>query len=159
VFALAGLSVMALYSLVPAGPLRNRLKWVLAGLVTLVALARLHLGVDSLSGIVLGVLIGVSSAVTGFRYFAPSEVFPVTYRRGRSAHLDVGGARGEAIRKAVEDQLGLTVTEVRPVGLSGSAGSTPLRLQVKGRRRRTCSASSTRAPTCVRTGGTSSVVS
>jgi tRNA A-37 threonylcarbamoyl transferase component Bud32 len=105
---------------------------VVAVVVTLVALARLHLGVDSLTGVVVGVLIGVSFAVTAFRYFAPSELFPVTYRRGRTAYLDVGGARGEAIRKAVEDQLGLTVSEVRPVGLSESAGSTPLRLRVEG---------------------------
>ena len=130
--SLAGLSVIALYTLVPEGRLRNRLKWVVAVVVALVALARLHLGVDSPSAIVIGVLIGVSFAVTAFRFFAPSEVFPVTYRRGRTAHLDVGGARGEAIRKAVEDQLGLTVSEIQPVGLSGSAGSTPLRLRVEG---------------------------
>ena len=90
--ALAGLSVIALYTLVPEGRLRNRLKWVVAVVVTLVALARLHLGVDSPSAIVIAVLIGVSFAVTAFRFFAPSEVFPVTYRRGRTAHLDVGGA-------------------------------------------------------------------
>ena len=36
--------------------------------------------------------------------------------RGKTAHLDVGGRRGEAIREAVEDQLGLTVLEVKPVG-------------------------------------------
>jgi tRNA A-37 threonylcarbamoyl transferase component Bud32 len=126
--SLAGLSVIALYTLVPEGQPRNRLKWVVAVVVTLVAFARLHLGVDSPSAIV----IGVSFTVTAFRYFAPSEVFPVTYRRGRAAHLDVGGARGEAIRKAVEDQLGLTVSEIEPVGLSGSAGSTPLRLRVQG---------------------------
>jgi tRNA A-37 threonylcarbamoyl transferase component Bud32/membrane-associated phospholipid phosphatase len=130
--SLAGLSVIAIYTLVPEGRLRNRLKWVVAVVVTLVALARLHLGVDSPIAILVGVLIGVGFSVTAFRYFAPSEVFPVTYRRGRAAHLDVGGARGEAIRKAVEEQLGLTVSDVRPVGLSGSAGSTPLRLEVQG---------------------------
>jgi membrane-associated phospholipid phosphatase/tRNA A-37 threonylcarbamoyl transferase component Bud32 len=130
--ALAGLSVVALYTLVPEGRHRNRLKWVVAVIVTLVALARLHLGVDSPSAIVIGVLIGVSFAVIGFRYFAPNDVFPVSYRRGRAAHLDVGGHRGEAIRKSVEDQLGLTVSEIQPVGLSGSAGSTPLRLRVDG---------------------------
>jgi tRNA A-37 threonylcarbamoyl transferase component Bud32/membrane-associated phospholipid phosphatase len=131
-FALAGLSVMALYSLAPAGWVRNRLKWALAVLVTLVALARLHLGVDPPSAIVVGVVVGVGFGVAAFRFFAPSEVYPVTYRRGRSAHLDVGGSRGEAIRRALSDQLGLTVTEIRPVGLSGSAGSTPLRLAVDG---------------------------
>ena len=130
--AVAGLSVVALYTLAPEGKPRNRLKWVVAVVVMLVALSRLHLGVDSPSAIAIGVLIGVGFALTGFRYFAPSELFPVTYRRGRAAHLDVGGARGEAIRKAAEDQLGLTVSEIRPVGLSGSAGSTPLRLRVEG---------------------------
>ena len=130
--ALTGWSVIALYTLVPEGRLRNRLKWVAAALVALVALARLHLGVDSPSDIVIAVLISVSLGVTAFRVFAPSEVFPVTYRRGRTAHLDVTGARGEAIRRAAEDQLCLTVSDVVPVGLSGSAGSTPLRLRVEG---------------------------
>ena len=59
----------------------------------------------------------------GFRLFAPSQVFPITYRR-RTAHLDVGGARGQAIRQALQDQLGLVVEEVEPFGLAGSAGST-----------------------------------
>jgi hypothetical protein len=54
----------------------------------------------------------------------------VAYRRGRTAHVDVTGRRGAAIRQAVQDQLGLTVGEVRPVGLESSAGSTPLRLTV-----------------------------
>ena len=42
------------------------------------------------------------------------------------------GRRGQAIRQAVRDQLGLTVTEIKPVGLESSAGSTPLRLRVEG---------------------------
>ena len=54
------------------------------------------------------------------------------YRRGRTAHVDVTGRRGAAIRQAVQDQLGLTVSEIRPVGLASSAGSTPLRLTVEG---------------------------
>jgi membrane-associated phospholipid phosphatase/tRNA A-37 threonylcarbamoyl transferase component Bud32 len=131
VLALTGTSVIALYTLVPAGRLRNRLKWVVAVLVTVVALARLHLGVDSPSDISIGVLIAVSVGVTAFRVFAPSELFPVTYRRGRTAHLDVTGARGDAIRRAAQDQLCMTVSDVEPVGLSGSAGSTPLRLRVQ----------------------------
>ena len=43
----------------------------------------------------------------------------------------MGGRRGEAIRDALADQLGLTVVEVKPFGLSGSAGLTPLRIQVE----------------------------
>jgi len=70
--------------------------------------------------------------MTAFRYFTPNEVFPVVYRRGRTAHVDVGGRRGEAIRTAVRDQLGLQVLEVEPFGLESSAGSTPLRLRVEG---------------------------
>jgi membrane-associated phospholipid phosphatase/tRNA A-37 threonylcarbamoyl transferase component Bud32 len=130
--ALSGYLVIALYTLAPEGRVRNRSKWLAAAIVLLVALARLHLGVDSPTDVVIAVLISVSVGVIGFRVFAPSEVFPVTYRRGRTAHLDVTGARGEAIRRAAADQLGLTVSDVQPVGLSGSAGSTPLQLRVEG---------------------------
>jgi hypothetical protein len=80
----------------------------------------------------LGAVIGVAVSVAAYRLLVPSEVFPVTYRRGRTAHLDVGGRRGEAIRHALADQLGLTVSEVEPFGLSGSAGSTPQRIKVAG---------------------------
>ena len=79
-----------------------------------------------------GVAFAVAIPVTAFRFFTPNEVFPVVYRRGRTAHVDVTGRRGEAIRQAVRDQLGLTVAEIKPVGLESSAGSTPLRLQVEG---------------------------
>jgi hypothetical protein len=46
--------------------------------------------------------------------------------------VDVSGRRGEAIRTAVHDQLGLNVLEITPVGLESSASSTPLRLRVEG---------------------------
>ena len=36
----------------------------------------------------------------------PNDVYPVRYKRGRPAHLDVTGARGEAIIRALQDQLG-----------------------------------------------------
>ena len=52
--------IIAIYTLVPEGRPRNRLKWVVAAAVVAVALARLYLGVDSPSAIVIGVLIGVS---------------------------------------------------------------------------------------------------
>ena len=78
--------------------------------------------------------VGISTAVlvNAFRFFTPNEAFPVTYRRGKTAHLDVGGRRGEAIRRAVQDQLGLTVLDIKPIGLAGSGGSTPLRITVAG---------------------------
>ena len=70
--------------------------------------------------------------LAAFRWFTPNEAFPVTYRRGKTAHLDVTGARGDAIRQAIADQLGLTVLEVKPIGLEASGGSTPLRLRIAG---------------------------
>ena len=127
----AGL-VTVLYTLVPEGRWRNLGKWLVVGLIILVALARMALGVDAPTDVLVGVGIGVALPLLLFRRFAPNEVYPVTYRRGRSAHLDVGGARGQAIRRALEDQLGLVVEEVEPFGLAGSAGSTPLRIKVKG---------------------------
>jgi tRNA A-37 threonylcarbamoyl transferase component Bud32 len=77
-------------------------------------------------------IIGVTIPLVAFRLLCPDEVFPVAYRRGRSAHLDVGGRRGEAIRRALQDQLGVIVDDVQPFALEGSAGSTPLRIKVKG---------------------------
>jgi membrane-associated phospholipid phosphatase/tRNA A-37 threonylcarbamoyl transferase component Bud32 len=129
---LAAILVTILYSLVPKGRWRQAGKWVATGLVTLLALARMYLGVDAPSDVLVGAAIGVTIPLLAFRWFTPNEVFPITYRRGRAAHLDVGGARGEAIRRALSDQLGLEIEEVKPVGLSGSAGSTPLRIKVAG---------------------------
>jgi tRNA A-37 threonylcarbamoyl transferase component Bud32/membrane-associated phospholipid phosphatase len=121
-----------LYTLVPEGRWRNLGKWVAAGLITLVALARIALGIDAPTDVLVGVGIGVTIPLLLFRRFTPNEAYPVAYRQGRSAHLDVGGARGEAIRRALADQLGLVAEEVKPFGLAGSAGSTPLRITVKG---------------------------
>ncbi|HEX6332300.1 MAG TPA: phosphatase PAP2 family protein [Actinomycetota bacterium] len=116
------------YALVPAGRPRFKAKAAAAIVVGTVALARSYLGVDHLSDQVLGVLIGVTVPIVAFRWFAPNDVFPVTFRRGKTAHLDVSGRRGQAIVRAVRDQLGVDVAEVRPIGLAGSGGSTPLRL-------------------------------
>ena len=120
------------YCLAVPGRARSRAKAAAAAVVAVFGLARLYLGVDHPDDVLLGAAIAVALAVTAFRYFTPSEVFPVAYRRGRTAHVDVTGRRGEAIRQAVADQLGLDVTEIKPVGLESSAGSTPLRLRVQG---------------------------
>ena len=92
----------------------------------------MYLAVDHPDDVLLGVAFAVAIPVTAFRWFTPNEVFPVVYRRGKTAHVDVTGRRGEAIRTAVHDQLGLTVLEIKPVGLESSASSTPLRLRVEG---------------------------
>jgi len=129
---LAASLVMSLYTLVPEGRWRNNGKWMATGLVALAALGRIALGADAPTDVLVAAAIGVTLPLVAFRLFAPNEVFPITYRRGRSAHLDVTGPRGVAIRRGLEDQLGLVVEEVKPFGLAGSAGSTPLRIKVKG---------------------------
>jgi membrane-associated phospholipid phosphatase len=128
----AALLVAILYTLVPEGRWRNTGKWVATGLVVSTGLGRVALGADAPTDVLVAAAVGVTLPLVAFRLFAPNEVFPVAYRRGRAAHLDVGGARGAAIRQGLEDQLGLAVEEVKPFGLAGSAGSTPLRITVKG---------------------------
>jgi len=120
------------YTLVVPGRPRQWAKWAIAVVIGVFVLARLYLGVDHPSDAVVAVAFGVAFPLTAFRFLTPNDVFPVAYRRGKTAHLDVDGPRGEAIRRAVRDQLGLTVTEIKPVGLAGSGGSTPLRLRVAG---------------------------
>jgi tRNA A-37 threonylcarbamoyl transferase component Bud32/membrane-associated phospholipid phosphatase len=120
------------YTIAVPGSIRRFAKLSTVALVSLLGLARLYLGVDHPTDVMLGVALAVAIPVTMFRTFTPNEIFPVVYRGGNRAHLDVGGRRGEAICRAVHDQLGLDVLEIKPVGLEGSAGSTPLRLRVAG---------------------------
>jgi tRNA A-37 threonylcarbamoyl transferase component Bud32/membrane-associated phospholipid phosphatase len=122
----------AVYCLAVPGRARTWTKAAVAAVVAGFGLARLYLGLDHPGDVLLGAAFAVAIAVTAFRFFTPNEVFPVAYRRGKTAHVDVTGRRGEAIRQAVHDQLGLTVAEIKPVGLESSAGSTPLRLRVEG---------------------------
>jgi tRNA A-37 threonylcarbamoyl transferase component Bud32 len=121
-----------LYTLVPEGRWRNLGKFVGAGVVALVALGRIALGVEAPTDVAVAVALGVTLPLVAFRIFTPGEAFPLRYRRGRSAHLDVGGERGQAIRRALAEQLGLAVDTIAPFGLAGSAGSTPLRIQLRG---------------------------
>jgi tRNA A-37 threonylcarbamoyl transferase component Bud32 len=90
----------------------------------------MYLAVDAPTGPIGGLVLGIGIPVIAFRVLTPNSVFPVNYRRGRAAHLDIGGRRGQAIGTGVHDQLGLTVLEAKPIGLEGSGGSTPLRLRV-----------------------------
>ncbi len=132
VMILTFLLVSIAYCLVVPGRPRFYAKAAIAVIVTMFCLARLYLAVDHIDDLLLGAALAVAIPVSAFRFFTPNEVFPVAYRRGNTAHVDVTGARGEAIRQGVRDQLGLTVTGITPVGLESSAGSTPLRLRVEG---------------------------
>jgi hypothetical protein len=120
------------YGLVVAGRARTIAKSAAAVLVAVVVASQLYLGTYHPFDALAGVALAAAFAINAFRFFTPNEVFPVTYGGGKTAHLDVGGRRGEAVRQAVQDQLGLTVVDIKPVGLEGSGGSTPLRLRVEG---------------------------
>jgi tRNA A-37 threonylcarbamoyl transferase component Bud32 len=124
--------VGVLYALVPQGRARQGGKAVAAVIIAVVALARMYLAIDTPTGVLVAVVIGVTIPLVAFRLLCPDEVFPVTYRRGRAAHLDIEGRRSEAIRRALHDQLGVIVEDIQPFGLEGSAGSTPLRIKVEG---------------------------
>jgi len=129
---LAAELICVLYALVPAGRLREAGKLIVIGLLVVTALSRLYLAQDAPSDAVNGVVFGVAIPLAMFRFFTPTAVYPVSYRRGRTAHLDISGRRLEAIERALHDQLGVIPVEVKPFGLSGSGGSTPMRVKVKG---------------------------
>jgi len=120
-----------LYTLVPTGRWRNRGKWAAAIVLAALCVARLYLAVDHPTDQVTALIVAWPLAVVGFWLVVPNDAFPISYRGGRKAHLDIGGRRGAAIVTALDHQLGLTVTGVEPFGLEASAGSTPLRVQVR----------------------------
>ncbi len=123
---------IAVMLLIPSGRGRRLAAIVAAIVVALVALGHLYLAVDHPSDVAVSLALGAAVPVVALRVLAPEEAFPVTYRRGVRAHLDVGGRRGEAIRAALARQLGVEVLDVQPFALSGSAGSTPLKVTTTG---------------------------
>lgn len=124
-----GVMAMALF---PRGRSRNWFTTASQVVVLALIVARLYLGVDHPTDAFVAGLFGYAVAVVAFKFFVPESVFPVINQRGVTAHLDVGGARGAAIKTAVREQLGLQVLDVEPFGLEGSGGSTPLRITVAG---------------------------
>jgi membrane-associated phospholipid phosphatase/tRNA A-37 threonylcarbamoyl transferase component Bud32 len=120
--------VVAGLALVPAG--RWRTWWLVgtAGVVGVLAVALVYLGTDHPSDVVVGWLIGPVVGVLVFRWVAPESIYPITYGKGSSAHLDVSGPRGEALKTAIREQLGIPVLDLEAFGLEGSGGSTPIRV-------------------------------
>jgi tRNA A-37 threonylcarbamoyl transferase component Bud32/membrane-associated phospholipid phosphatase len=118
------------YTLVVPGRIRRVAKWAMWILIAALSAARFYLALDHPTDVLFGVILGAGISLLAYRVLTPNAVFPVTYGGGRAAHLDVGGRRGEAIRQGIKEQLGLQVLEVKPIGLVGSGGSTPLRLRV-----------------------------
>jgi membrane-associated phospholipid phosphatase len=133
VAVLAYILVGIIYTLVVPGRPRDVAKWAALMVVSVVVLARLYLAVDHPSDVVFAAVLGVAIPVAMFRWFTPNEAFPISYKRGgKTAHLDVSGARGDAIRAGLRDQLGLVCVDIEPFGQESSGGSTPLRLRIAG---------------------------
>ena len=131
VAVLAAVAVGALYTTLPCGRWRDWGAWVIGAAVAGPCAARLVLGVDHVTDVLAALGIGCAIPIIAFRLFAPDEVFPIHYRRTPRAHLDVGGERGAAIVRALDQQLAIQAISVEPHGLGGSAGSTPLRIHVR----------------------------
>jgi tRNA A-37 threonylcarbamoyl transferase component Bud32/membrane-associated phospholipid phosphatase len=128
---LAAAATGAMLCLVPSGRSRWWIPAALAVVLSAMAAMETYLGVSHPTDQLTAMLVGVTLPVLFIRWFAPADVFPVSYgRSGNAAHLDVTGARGEAVERAIRDQLGVEVVAIKPVGLEGSAGSTPLMLTV-----------------------------
>jgi membrane-associated phospholipid phosphatase/serine/threonine-protein kinase RIO1 len=128
--AIASLSIslgVAVMSLAPAGRIRQRAMIGAVALAVAVAVARAILGAAYPFAALYSVLLGFSVAAFLYGWLAPDESFPVSYKRGgNAAHLDLEGARAQAVRRAMRDQLGLDVVDLGAFGDEGSGGSTPL---------------------------------
>jgi len=105
---------------------------VLGVLIVLLALAKAVLAVNPPSAVLAGGAIGALVSVAAFTYLVPDDVFPLGRRGSRSAHLDLD-ARRPAIELALANQLGVRLLELKPFGLAGSGGSSPMRLLVEGK--------------------------
>ena len=88
-------------ALVPPGRWRPRWFGASALLIVALGIGRMYLGVDHPSDVGVGALLGIAVAVIVFKFFAPESVWPVSYTRGQTAHLDISGERGVAIRTAL----------------------------------------------------------
>ncbi len=130
IVALAVTLLGVVRALVPHGVWRRRTTVAAGATIAMVGLARVMLGLDHASDVVVAAAIGAGVVFTATRLLAPNDRFPVSYRRGQSAHVDLDEARCEAIRVAVRDQLGLAVGSMDLFSPDGSAGSTPLKLEL-----------------------------
>lgn len=123
-------------SLAPAGRIRRRALVAAIVFAVLVALARAVLGTAYPLAGLYAVLLGFTTAAVVFGWLAPSDSFPVSYRRGgNAAHLDLAGAREQAVVAAMRDQVGIEIVQVKSFGEEGSGGSTPLLMSTADGRR------------------------
>ena len=119
--------VAAALTLVPASH-RRPAQIVTVLVVAVIGFAQVYTGVAHPTDVFAGATVGVAFCLVLYRTLAPEAVFPISYDGRKTAHLDIEGTRGDAIRLGLDTQLGIEASDVRLVGLEGSAGSTPLRI-------------------------------
>ena len=125
---LAGMS----YALAVSGRTRQ-IALVTSGLVVgLVGFARVYLAVDQTTDAVAGAVLAATATLLVFRLWVPDAMFPVSYSRGKTAHLELTELRAAAILTAVRDKLGLRAIDVKSFGLESSGGSSPLLITLEG---------------------------
>ncbi|HET8525308.1 MAG TPA: hypothetical protein VFM81_01585 [Actinomycetota bacterium] len=129
-YAVASLSITLwamVATLAPAGRPRDRAAGAAIALGVVVVLARAYLGTTYPIAGLYSLLLGFCIAATLLGWLAPDDSFPISYKRGgNAAHLDLAGARTDAVIRAMRDQLGIEVTSLKAFGDEGSGGSTPL---------------------------------
>jgi hypothetical protein len=127
--ALVGLSVTVFTMLFALVPYERRVRGIVGVslLLAVITAARILLASSYPSALLYGAILGVTIVEVVFTWLTPPEIFPVSYTRGgNAAHLDLAGARGEAVKAAMRDQLGVEIADVAAFGDEGSGGSTPL---------------------------------
>jgi membrane-associated phospholipid phosphatase/tRNA A-37 threonylcarbamoyl transferase component Bud32 len=131
VAALTAACVGAAALAIPRGRWRAAAYYLTAVVVSAFGFSQIYLGVDHPTDVIFSVILGASIPLILVRLLVPERIFPVAYGQGRTAHLDLSGERSTAIQAAVGSQFGLQVKDLEPVGLEGSAGSTPVRLEIE----------------------------
>ncbi len=127
-FAVTLISIV--YATIVPGRVRSVSLRIASGLIVIVGVARVYLGVDRVTDGLGGGIIAVALPVLAFRLLVPDAVYPVSYSRSKTAHLDLTGPRRDAILAALKDQLGIRATDLELFGAEGSGGSTPLRVKL-----------------------------
>ena len=147
--------VVAGYALIPKGVWRTRSFALAVAVVAALGVSLMYLGTDHPSDVFVGALLGPTVGVLVFRLVAPESVFPVSYQRGRAAHLDVSGERGRAISEGPAGAARRRGPFDRAVRNGGVRGFDAASHQAGGRSRHLLFRQAVRQrATCVPTAGT-----
>jgi hypothetical protein len=98
----------------------------------LAGLGRVALGAEAPTDVLVGAAIGVTIPLVLFRLFAPQPDLPHPVPPGPQRPPGRHRPPGRGHPAGPGGPAGVQVAEVTPFGLAGSAGSTPLRITVKG---------------------------